>query len=418
MNIDVFFRGELLGTLERRADVGFVFTYAPLASESHRLSIHMPSTQRMWTSRTLFPIFQVSHPEGFLEKLLEQRLQCEDSTAACPLQLLLESGVERVGGLTLIPHGHHLSAADLPWATGEVPRNADDLRSHLQRVPAGRLPGISGGFPKCLHRRPNTGMESGDNSWIIKLNDEDHPELTILEFFGMEVARRMGLPTAEVHLNEDAQILYVKRFDLAEDRTLQFEDMCSLLGLPSRDKYASSIERVANALKSLPPTDENRGDCATLYAQYLLAATIRNGDAHLKNFGLLYEPGVAPRLSPVYDMLSMGVYAPPANNGDAFDGMALTLRGSRRWPREADLSSLAALCGVSRQEHDLWCDRMSHAVITVSAQVVQFCRTPPAIAAIPKLVRMIELWAFGCTSLAPKAAAAALSNSRLIRDLP
>lgn len=56
------------------------------------------------------------------------------------------------------------------------------------------------------------------------------------------------------------------------------------------------------------------------------------GDAHLKNFGLIYNDVETVELAPVYDMLSMAVYAPPLpNSRDANDGMAINFQGSKRW---------------------------------------------------------------------------------------
>lgn len=41
------------------------------------------------------------------------------------------------------------------------------------------------------------------------------------------------------------------------------------------------------------------------FAQYLLASVIRNGELHLKNFGLLYRSCHPAGIVPVYNMLSM-----------------------------------------------------------------------------------------------------------------
>ena len=87
--------------------------------------------------------------------------------------------------------------------------------------------------------RPTLALDN----WIIKLNDEDHPQIVLIEYFGMMVARAAGLPVQEVHLSEDRKHLLVKRCDLtAEGKRLGFEDMCALLGLPAREKFTGSVE--------------------------------------------------------------------------------------------------------------------------------------------------------------------------------
>lgn len=346
MQIDVFFRDVLLGVLDRDDQDHFTFTYAPSVPAKHALAIGMPMTQREWKSRTLFPIFQVSYPEGFLERLLEKRLDNEGMHAS-ELDMLLASGQKRIGNLRLVPHGELPRARPLELIYAGADFEASCL-ADLDRVAIGNLPGISGGFPKYLSSAPSQDSSSSEPLWIVKTNDADHPELTVLEFFGMEVSRRMGLPTATTVLSPDQEHLYVKRFDVnAGGAPLQFEDACSLLGLPARDKYASSIERVVHIIRGTVAPEAAARSCSNLFGQYVLVSAIRNGDAHLKNFGVVYSPGSSPWPSPTYDMLTMGAYAPRANDGDALDGMALTLRGTRRWPRQADLDSLAHLCGVS-----------------------------------------------------------------------
>ncbi len=72
-----------------------------------------------------------------------------------------------------------------------------------------------------------------------------------------------------------------------------------------------------------------------LFTLIALNCAIRNGDAHLKNFGVLYDSvrGDA-HLPPVYDLVTTTVYLPR-------DQMALTLNGTNRWPSALDLIRFA-----------------------------------------------------------------------------
>jgi len=414
MQIDVFFRDVLLGVLGRDVHGDFTFTYAPAVPATHALSLNMPSSTREWKSRTLFPIFQVSYPEGFLERLLEVRLG-KENVQASELEMLLACGQHRIGNLRLLPHAGTAEAKYLEW-TDENAGVEISCPADLEAIPLGKLPGISGGFPKYLGSAPDHGSPASARQWIVKANDADHPELTTLEFFGMEVSRRMGLPTATTALSQDREHLYVKRFDIAEDGTaLQFEDACSLLGLPASDKYACSIERVIHVIRTIVAPEEASWACSNLFGQYVLTSAIRNGDAHLKNFGVLYSPTSSVQLSPVYDMLTMGAYAPRANDGDAFDGMALTLRGTQRWPRQADLDALAKLCGISSEEKEDWYRRLQEAVSSVSMGVLEFCRSGIYQPATSRLARMLDLWSFGCASVSPPASAVARDAALALR---
>src|SRR5215469_9238085 len=69
-------------------------------------------------------------------------------------------------------------------------------------------------------------------------------------------------------------------------------------------------------------------------ALIVINCALRNGDAHLKNFGIVYDDvqGEA-RLAPVYDLVTTAVYLPK-------DKMALTLNGTTDWPRTKELQRL------------------------------------------------------------------------------
>lgn len=305
------------------------------------------------------------------------------------LQVLVATGESIVGGLS--------ATVDTDGAKSLGNVSIQDGRSlGLPDFTFGSFPGISGGFPKFLAESPNGKPNPTPNGlWIVKLNDEDHPELTVLEYFGMRLATLCGLPTAEVRLSEDTRRLYVRRFDQPSGaRQMRFEDMCSLMSLPARDKYVGSVERIVRVIRELG-TESVATDCERFYAQYLVAAVIRNGDAHLKNFGVLIDEKQLIRLAPVFDMLSMGVYAPRSNNGDALDGMALTLRGSRRWPRKDDVTELARLCQVSEATRAKWKASISEALSSVASEAIDLATHHDHIALKPALIRMMELWAHG-----------------------
>ena len=72
-------------------------------------------------------------------------------------------------------------------------------------------------------------------------------------------------------------------------------------------------------------------DMEKLFALIALYCALRNGDAHLKNFGIVYDDvqGEA-RLAPVYDLVTTSVYLPQ-------DSLALTFNGSSKWPSAKDL---------------------------------------------------------------------------------
>jgi serine/threonine-protein kinase HipA len=75
-------------------------------------------------------------------------------------------------------------------------------------------------------------------------------------------------------------------------------------------------------------------DMEKLFVLIALNCALRNGDAHLKNFGIVYDDvqGEA-RLAPVYDLVTTSVYLPK-------DSMALTLNGTTKWASAKELQRL------------------------------------------------------------------------------
>jgi serine/threonine-protein kinase HipA len=61
------------------------------------------------------------------------------------------------------------------------------------------------------------------------------------------------------------------------------------------------------------------------FATLVLSVLLRNGDAHLKNFGVLYvSPGDTVALAPVYDVVTTTAYIRE-------DVPALSLAGTKKW---------------------------------------------------------------------------------------
>jgi len=94
----------------------------------------------------------------------------------------------------------------------------------------------------------------------------------------------------------------------------------------------------------------------------LVNILIRNDDAHLKNSGVLYNdlyqykqgepPQVKRQLAPIFDIVSTVPYIPN-------DTMALSLTGSKRWPKWKILNQFARQqCGLNGKNINLAVDEV------------------------------------------------------------
>lgn len=315
------------GLLDRTPDQRqYVFAYDhSAASPDVQVSLTMPVRLESWLSRDLHPIFQMNLPEGALLEAIRRaiaKLVGEDD-----LTILRVTGGNQIG------RNHFSLPGDSAPGVVETAESLDDLLSypdteelfHDLVAKYALSSGVSGVQPKVMLDATERGT-AAVGGYIVKSWGADYPQLAANEFFCMTAARRVGLPVPEFHLSGNGGLFVMKRFDLdAKGYSQGFEDMCSLQALGTAQKYGSTYERVARTIKDYVSGGSLQAAREQFFASLVLSCMIRNGDAHLKNFGVLYErPGQPVRLAPVYDMVTTVAYIPK-------DVPALSLTGTKKW---------------------------------------------------------------------------------------
>lgn len=405
MKLDVHVGAKLVGLLEQVDLASYLFRYQPDVPDELCVSLLMrPSVKRVWESRFLHPVFQVSLPEGMLRHVLT-RMYAKQFAVFGDIELLSCIGEHLVGRLKIVPHGRPVSTLGAHDSLQDLlQEDTEEMLEHLlqQRAPQS---GVSGGFRKFLAKSPSADNGASQDQhatlamdeWVVKIGDADHPGLVFNEFHTMLVAQEMGLPVPQMRVSQDFSRLLVRRFD-ADDhgRAMGFEDMCALNGFNASEKFSGSVERVIKTVQTVCTPAEVQRSMQQFYAQYVACMVLRNGDAHLKNFGMIYTNATDARIAPVYDMVTMGAYAARAQSGDALDEPALTLGGVRRWPDSKALAYLWGRCGISAAARDQAHARLVHAVQKVARQMAATAQDGviPEVAA-PMAVRMLELWSHG-----------------------
>ncbi|WP_413698568.1 type II toxin-antitoxin system HipA family toxin [Psychromonas sp. KJ10-10] len=139
------------------------------------------------------------------------------------------------------------------------------------------------------------------------------------------------------YLSDNGRLLITKRFDInADGKPIGFEDFCVLQGKSTKQKYDASLESCANTISQFVSSAHRSSALYDFFKLTLLNIMLRNGDAHLKNYGVVYDhltdyrlgnmPSEPVIFSPVFDIVSTVVYIKN-------DTMALSLTGSKRWPK-------------------------------------------------------------------------------------
>lgn len=350
--------GEPAGYLAaRKTDDGatrYSFTYLPDAAPEQALSLTMPVRAESYVSGYLPPILEMSLPEGRLKAHLISRFG--KPVTMNEMGLLFISGRSRIGNI----------AAELPPGAGDAEltalentlaleqRQQDAISSEeitgvtdaelvplfeslLARYATGS--GVCGVQTKVLAttREPISGnpakLTIRTPRHIVKTSDDDVPYLALNEDLCLEVACRAGLDVPRRVLSDNGEVIILERFDLTPDGSSYFfEDGCVLLNKPATDKYEGSMEKLADVLLAAVSGDRRLATGRTLFRQVAVNALVRNGDAHLKNFAIMYDRPGNVRLAKAFDITTTSAYMALRD-----DMPALQMNNSRRWPSQKDL---------------------------------------------------------------------------------
>jgi serine/threonine-protein kinase HipA len=363
----VFNNNKPIGVLDRsslEADC-YVFNYLPEATPADMVSLMMPvGPDQFKIYHHLHPVFQSNIPEGFL---LDRVMEMLRGTTAYPdeFSVLQVVGHSQIGRLRFAETSTHVEEApNLQLSSLLAKPGTEGLLENLLEEFAS-YSGVAGVQPKVLVRavdeeRPNHLSVRGTTHIVKSFDPEVFPGLAANEFFCMRAAELAGLPVPKLSLSDDGALLVVERFDLAADGHYHgFEDFCSLYVMPSKDKYESTYERIAKRIKEMVSPQHKAEALTQFFTSLALTCAVRNGDAHMKNFGVLYDdPAVEVRLAPAFDIVCTQAYI-------ANDPLALTINGSTRYPKYAQLVKFG------RQICDMSATRVREALEAVSVGVQQ-----------------------------------------------
>lgn len=391
------------GLLDRHRERGSTFAYLPDVQPARAVSVTMPLRLESWSVPFgLLPIFEMNLPEGVLRERL--RLAFAKATGTFDeFDLLSIVGRSQVGRIRFTGDKESLNE-EVPFQSVdeilERRRGGDLFRYLLQKFAS--FSGISGVQPKILVRDEQAFAETKHSgrrlsqsykgaTHIVKFwESNEFPQLAANEFFCLTAARKYGLDVPPFRLAEDGLALVIDRFDLRMDGTYcGFEDFCVLNGRRTDEKYRGSYETSVLKRFGQFANSPNVGeDMENLFALIALNCALRNGDAHLKNFGIVYDDvqGEA-RLAPVYDLGTTSAYLPN-------DRMALTLNGTTHWPSVKELQRLGETrTGATPSRVRDLLKRIEAAIADTSKELQAYIKAHAEFAEIGS--RMLQQWEHG-----------------------
>lgn len=381
--LNVFTASNKVGELfQSTTSSKFIFSYSATALPNEAVSLTMPVINEQYDFwHGLHPIFEMNLPEGILlEKL--KTIYRKQIINFSDLDLLKIVGRNQIGRITFSAEPDKNSVIDaigLNLTQFKTYAGTEELLESLL-LKYGANSGIAGVQPKIMVL--DTGDTTNpklseldrltykDTTHIIKSWSEgSYPELATNEYFCMLVAKKAGLKTPEIELTNNGKFLIIKRFDLIGNSYYGFEDFCVLQAKRTREKYDSSYEQIAKSIKNNLVGESTINLKPALFDYFkslVVNVLLRNGDAHLKNYGLIYkDTSSIVNLAPIYDIVTTTAYLPK-------DIMALTLNGSKRWASRDDLLAFATKsCMLSNAQASQIFEEVIAAIKQVSELLTQ-----------------------------------------------
>src|SRR5580698_6261176 len=408
MKLSVYVLGREVAVLESAGDFKSVLTYLPNTAVEDFVSLTMPVRTESWVwDDQLPPIFQMNLPEGYLLQVLQE--QFGPHIGASPLALLSVVGRNMVGRIQVAAHGAKLEEPAKPIEVADLLQGDNSEEAFAELVRQHATSGVSGVLPKFLDAQeetqkeaPATGRRLGPHQkatlltrrHIIKGSSGRLPFAALNEYLCMQVLGKV-LPSAKTEVSRDGNALVVHRFDVnGEGQPLWgMEDFCALLGLRPAQKYETTWERIARAVRDHLPGNRQYETFQHLAAILLLTYALRNADCHAKNIALLYTSRADVHLSPAYDFLTTSVYAGYQNNPPGIGFL-----GKRKWTPGKNLNKfITSTFGIPAREQALMLERISDAVADTVPLVRERMSELPEFRDIGK--RMLLAWHEGITSL-------------------
>jgi serine/threonine-protein kinase HipA len=338
----------------------YEFRYLAAVHEQPAVALLMSAGRQLtWQDGDLFAPMDQNLPEGDLFMRIRQLFPKRQMTPMHLLALVGRNGIGRLG--YRLPQAPTMPppppiGKDALLRTRYSPEVFDELVAAYLSTGAG----IAGMQPKIMvPDRPTVPMPS----LIVKAASPAYPGLCANEFMCLSAAQRAGIEVPSFALSDDGQMLVLDRFDMvthADGHTerLGFEDIAALAGLRVRDvlsdrKYQGSYQRVAELLRQLQLHSDN---LHRFFQQVAFSVMVRNGDAHLKNFGVLYRSAADVWLAPMFDVVTTAIYTYTRYpGGPELEDRTLALKlfagrhQTKAYPTRDELLDFGRrICGVSQ----------------------------------------------------------------------
>ena len=279
----------------------------------------------------LHPILSNLLPEGALRELISQGLKVHSDNE---FQIFSYLGQDLPGALVATA----MEPQDVPESILNTHGKAIKFDGNNQENKFS-LAGVQMKFSmKEKEGRYNLTKNGELGDWIIKTPSTRHKYVPLNEYTAMQLAALAAIEIPdiklielnkldnllEINLPNETLAFAIKRFDRKGNARIHMEDFAQVLVKYPHEKYNSaSYEQIGRVLYGF--SGDGLADAQQFARRLLVNILLANGDAHLKNWSLIYQDQITPRLSPAYDIVTTSVYI------DNEKEYALNLGKTKKW---------------------------------------------------------------------------------------
>jgi serine/threonine-protein kinase HipA len=374
--------GQLVGYLSGFQDGRNVLTFAEkFKSDPHRPVFSLITSQGFpradkilqnpWVRNLrLHPILSNLLPEGVLREYMAQGLKVHIDDE---FHIFAYLGQDLPGALI----AEAMAPDDVPESAIPERENVKvEIAPRPEQLQKFSLAGVQMKFSmKEQDGRFNLSNEGTLGDWIVKTPSTKHKDVPVNEYTAMTLASSAGIEIPEIklvpmenldnlpsiNLPGEKLAFAIKRFDRNNGMRIHMEDFAQILVKYPHEKYNSAnYEMLARIMYQF--SGDGLADVQQFARRLLVNILLANGDAHLKNWSLLYPDQRTPRLSPAYDILTTQVYIKDEkllalNLGKTKQWYNASYANFELWAKHADLPWRAIrphLDDTMARARDLW----------------------------------------------------------------
>jgi serine/threonine-protein kinase HipA len=319
---------------------------------THSISLSLPNTKKFYSYEYRFPpYFETFLPEGYLYEIFKQILTKEygyidDYLIFSKLAPNIKSRIEFKSDFSKLDF-EFLEIDNI------LKNDTIDTFTKLLDIFLNKN-AISGVQPKTIALLKDKETLH-IKEYIIKTWGDEYPFLAENEYFCLNACKKANIKIANIKLSENKRFLLVENFIFNDGEVLGFEEILSLMDKNRDNKYDGSYEQVAKIISQF--TTNKKESLSQYFKIVAMNYLLKNGDAHLKNFGLLFTQNFSHiYLSPTYDIVNTTSYIYK-------DKPALMLQGKKIWYGKDELVEFGIKnCLLTKKEANIFYDECIEAL--------------------------------------------------------